>query len=127
MTNGRIDKLTYLVLSLGAALHVYLAAGHAIGLTSNVMITLFLNMLPYVMCLVLLSCSNNPLMALCSGLLLLTADLFLFRNFLFDNRGVGYNLIGISTPVWKLVLLVPLGCFIGRMIDNYVTARGNKN
>jgi len=127
MTNGRIDKLTYLVLSLGAALHVYLAAGHTIGLTFNVMVTLFLSMLPYVMCLVLLSCSNNPLMALCSGLLLLTADLFLFRNFLFDKSGVGFNLIGIFTPVWKLALLVPLGCFIGRMIDNYVTSRGNKN
>ena len=127
MTNGRIDKLTYLVLSLGAALHVYLAAGHTIGLTSKVMVTLVMSMLPYVMCLVLLSCSNKPLMALCSGLLLLTADLLLFRNFLFDNSGVGYNLIGISTPVWKMVLLMPLGCFIGRMIDNYVTSRGNKN
>ena len=127
MRSGRIDKLTYLVLSLGAALHVYLAASHTIELTFNVMVTLFLSMLPYVMCLVLLTCSNNPLMALCAGLLLLTADLFLFRNFLFDNRGVGYNLIGISTPIWKLVLLVPLGCFIGRMIDNYVTSRGNKN
>ena len=127
MRSGRIDKLTYLVLSLGAALHVYLAASNTIELTFNVMVTLFLSMLPYVMCLVLLSCSNNPLMALCAGLLLLAADLLLFRNFLFDNSGVGYNLIGISTPVWKMVLLMPLGCFIGRMIDNYVKARGNKN
>jgi len=126
MRSGRIVRLTYLVLSLGAALHVYLAACHTIESAFNVMVTLFLSLLPYVMCLVLLSCSNNPLMALCSGLLLLTADLFLFRNFLFDDRWVGYNLIGISTPIWKLVLLVPLGCFIGRMID-YVTARGNKN
>jgi hypothetical protein len=126
MRNGRIDKLTYLVLSLGAALHVYLAAGHTIGLTFNVVVTLFLSMLPYVMCLVLLSCSNNPLMALCAGLLLLAADLFLFRNFIFDSTGAGYNLISIYTPVWKLALLVPLGCFIGRMIK-YVTTPGNKN
>jgi hypothetical protein len=126
MRNGRIDKLTYLVLSLGAALHVYLAAGHTIGLTFNVVVTLFLSMLPYVMCLVLLSCSNNPLMALCAGLLLLAVDLFLFRNFIFDSSGAGYNLISIYTPVWKLALLVPLGCFIGRMIK-YVTAPDNKN
>jgi len=126
MRNGRIDRLTYLVLGLGAALHVYLAAGHTIGLTFNVVVNLFLSMLPYVMCLVLLSCSSNPLMALCSGLLLLAAYIFLFRNFIFDSSGAGYNLISIYTPVWKLVLLVPLGCIIGRMI-RYVTAPGNKN
>jgi hypothetical protein len=127
MRSGRIDRLTYLVLILGAALHVYLAASHAVELTLNSMITPFLSMLPYVMCLVLLSCSNKSLMALCAGLLLLTADLILFRNFIFDSRGAGYNLISMYTPVWKLVLLVPLGCFIGRMIDSYVTSRGNKS
>ena len=87
MRNGRIVRLTYLVLSLGAALHVYLAAGHIIESAFNVMVTLFLSILPYVICLLLLSCSNNPLMALCSGLLLLTADLFLFRNFIVDSNG----------------------------------------
>jgi hypothetical protein len=126
MKHGSIRKAAYLVVGLGVVLHVYLAVGHALQPDFKLHLMPLMGILPYAMCLVLLKYFRSPVPALCTALLLLTADLFLFRNFIVDSSGAGYNLISIYTPVWKLALLVPLGCFIGRMIDNVVTSRGNK-
>src|ERR1700687_2353895 len=102
MKNELINKATYLVLILGALLHVYLAASHAMASTFNLILTPFLNIVPYAICLILLKYSRRSIMALSAGLLILMADLYLFSDFLFNKKIMGYNLIGIFTPVWKL-------------------------
>jgi hypothetical protein len=127
MKHGSIRNTACLVVGLGVVLHLYLAVGHAMQSDFNLHLMPLIGLLPYAVCLVLLKIFRSPVTALCTALLLLTADLFLFRNFIFDSSGAGYNLLSIYTPSWKLALLVPLGCFIGRMIDNFVASRGNKN
>ena len=123
MKNESVDKATYVVLSLGVLLHVYLAVSHSMESTFNFIIIPAMNILPYLICLIILMMAKKSIMALCAGLSILVTDIFLFNNFIFNQMAVGYAIIGIFTPLWKVGLSLPIGCFIGLMIDKYVKAR----
>ena len=123
MKNASIDKATYVVIILGTLLHVYLAVCRSMETSFNVFIIPALNILPYVICLVILKMGKKSITALCAALAVLVTDIFLFNNFIFNPGAMGYNLLGIFTPVWKVALALPIGWIVGLMIDKYVKPR----
>lgn len=88
MNNESIKKVTYLVLSLGVILNVYLAVSHAMESTFNFIIIPALNVLPYLICLIISMKARRSIMALCAGLSILVTDILLFNNFIINQRAL---------------------------------------
>jgi hypothetical protein len=125
ITRGAMNtkRATYSVSSLGVIVHLYMVVKRATASDLNMLITPVLNILPYLICLIILRYSSKSFMALCSSSLFLIADIYLYSDFLFSNKVFGFNLIGIFTPFWKIGICLPIGCCIGLMIDKYVKPR----
>lgn len=120
MRNSKIDNAMYVVLSLGVVFHVYLAVSLTMASVFTFVVIPLFNILPYLMCLILLKYTNKSLMILCAGLSILISDFMLFKNYLFESRPIIYALVGLYAPVGKMIVSIPVGCIIGQMISKFL-------
>ncbi len=75
-----------------------------------------MNMIPYLICIVLLKAVTKPTIPLCAALLVLVFDLYLFKNYFFSTRTYRYQFLETYMLIIKVIVIVPLGCLIGNFL-----------
>ncbi|HTG80834.1 MAG TPA: hypothetical protein VL949_02760 [Geobacteraceae bacterium] len=128
MKSKSVRNAAYLVAIIGVLLHAYLIYFHTErhGSVYGVIVPA-MNVVPYLVCIVLARVTTKPVMALCSGLLVLMVDLSIFHDYLFSTRTFRFALIEFYQIMFKTAVVVPLGCFVGSLIDKYCGRSGVKH
>ncbi len=113
-----------LIVSLaGIVLHIYLTCFHAPSGSFSFLIVPLANMIPYLICIVLLKAVTKPTIPLCAALLLLVFDLYLFKNYFFSAKTYRYQFLETYMLIIKVIVVVPLGCLIGNFLGKAMIPR----
>ncbi len=117
-----VRKVTYLVAAAGIFLYVAALIERIDRLNPYMFLVVAGNILPYLVCLFLVRTVQRPLAPLCATVLLLIADIWLYRGIIayegFTVPGFIYSaVITMYAPLWKMALVLPAGCVVGLMID----------
>ncbi len=120
MKGKAIRNAAYLVSALGVVLHVYLTLIHpATGSVYNLIVP-SMNVIPYLACILVACTTKKPIMPLCAGLIILLIDIYQFHEWLLRTRTYRFILIEIYQVIIKTAVIVPIGCFIGFMLDKLI-------
>ncbi len=122
MKQVTVRKTTYLVAAVGTIMYVAALIERIDRLHPYMFWVVGFNILPYLVCLFLVRTVQRPLAPLCASILLLTVDLWLFKDIIafkgFSLDTFVYSaVITMYAPLWKMALVVPAGCIVGLMID----------
>ncbi len=114
--------MTYLVVAVGMLMYVAALIERIDRLHPYMFVVVACNILPYLVCLFLVRTVQRPLAPLCASILLLIADLWLFKDIIvykgFSFDTFVYSLvITMRAPLWKMALVLPAGCIVGLLID----------
>lgn len=114
-------NVTYLIVAVGIGMYVAALVDRIDRLNFYLFCVVAFNMLPYAFCLMLLRTAKRPITALCSAILLLIVDLWLFKDIIafegFSVRKFAYSsIVTMYAPLWKMALVVPAGFLVGLAI-----------
>ncbi len=126
MKSKSMTNAAYLVASLGVLLHLYLTVAHPAGGSIYFNIVPLMNIIPYLICIILARSMKKPLLPLSAGIMVLILDLFLFNEYLFSTRTFRFLTIEIFQITLKTAVVLPLGCFIGYVIDRVMQRNAEK-
>ena len=118
-----VRNMTYLVVAAGIVMFIAALAERVDRLSFYLVCTVAFNIVPYIICLILVKTTNRPVMALCASMLLLIVDVWLYKDII-DYEGLTIHEFVYATivtrysPLLKIVFVVPVGCLIGFVIDN---------
>jgi hypothetical protein len=107
----------YLASALGVVLHVYLTIVDPLAGSLYDIIVPFMDAIPYLVCIIIARSIAKPIMPLCAGLILFMTDIYLFHDYLAATRIHRFVVVEFYQTVFKTVVMVPAGCFIGFLID----------
>ncbi len=115
-------KMTYLVTAVGIFMYVAALVERIDRLHPYVFWVLGFNILPYLVCLFLVRNVQRPLAPLCASVLLLIVDMWLYKGIIafhgFSIDKFVYSaVISMYAPLWKMVIVIPVGCLVGLAID----------
>lgn len=93
-------------------------------LSLYIVCALAFNIVPYLVCLILVR-MQRPAMALCASVLLLIVDVWLYKDLVafqgFSLHNFFYSaVVTMYAPLWKIALVVPAGCLLGLLIGKRV-------
>ncbi len=122
MKQVTVRKMTYLVVAVGTIMYVAALIERIDRLHPYTFWVVAFNVLPYIVCLFLVRTVQRPLAPLCASVLLLVTDTWLFKNIIafkgFSLDTFVYSaVITMYAPLWKMALVLPVGCIVGLMID----------
>ncbi len=120
MKSDSVRNAACLVAIAGILLHLYLIFVHAASTSVSYYIAPSMNLIPYLLCVVLARTSEKPVMAFCAALLVLVLDLYLFHEYLFAARMYRFVLIEVYQTLFKIVVVLPVGCLAGFLIDKVI-------
>ncbi len=114
-----IRNVTYLVAAAGMVPYLVGFAERIDRITLYLVCVVVFNAVPYAICLFLLR--TRPLMALCASVLLLIVDAELYKDIIiykgFSIPNFVYSaVVSMYAPLWKIALVLPVGCLVGLMI-----------
>jgi len=125
--------VTNIAVAGGLGLYVVAVVSRVDRFSWNLVITVLVNFLPYVFCLVIDRIMNRSVMAACSSILLLTVDLWLFRDIIDSHSFSGVPIIFYDivvprlSPLLKLVIILPSGCLAGFLVEKYCHGTPNSH
>jgi len=126
MNSKYIAYAAYLVAVAGILLHLYLTIYHTMSGSIYFIIVPAMNVIPYLVCIYLARSMKKPVMPLCAAILVLAMDLYLFQEYFFSTTTYRYLFIETMQILMKTVVIVPLGCFVGFLIDKALNRDGEK-
>jgi len=114
--------MTYLVVAAGIIIFIAALAERIDRLSFFGVCAIAFNIVPYVICLILLKTTHRPAMALCASTLLLIVDVWLYKDVIdYDSLTVQEfvyeTIVARYSPLLKIVFVVPVGCLVGFVID----------
>ncbi len=120
-----VRKATYLVAAVGILMYVAALVERFDRLHPYTFWVVVFNILPYLVCLFLVRIVQRPITALCASILLLVVDVWLYKGIIAFH---GFSLdtfvypavITMYAPLWKMALVIPVGCLVGLMIHKIV-------
>ncbi|HTP66578.1 MAG TPA: hypothetical protein VMJ66_14395 [Geobacteraceae bacterium] len=126
MKSRSMINAAYLTALLGVLLHLYLTVANPAGGSAYFNIVPVMNIIPYIICIFLARSMKKPIMPLSAAIMVLLLDLFLFNEYLFATKSYRFLLVEIYQIMLKTAVILPLGCFIGYLIDRFVQRGGEK-
>jgi hypothetical protein len=122
-----IKYVIYAILCLGVCLHIFTALVNSTGgITSFSIGELIWSIVPYIICLIILRSVGTPIKALGASLLILIMDAWIYVN-VFITPSSSTAAIGlIIMPFWNMVLVIPIGCLLGWLIEKYFKIESTK-
>ena len=123
MKTKPLSNAAYFVSALGVLFHLYLTLFHSTRGSFYYIIIPLINVLPYLLCMVLVKLSRKPLLPLCSCLMLLLFDVYLFHKYFFSTRTYRFQVIEYYLIMFKTVVILPAGCLIGYLSDKIIQRR----
>lgn len=122
--NSKSMTIAALTVSIvGIALHIYLTCFHTPSGSFSSLIVPLMNMIPYLICIVLIKTVTKPTIPLCSALLLLMVDLYLFKDYFFSTKTYRYQIFETYLLIIKVAVIVPIGCLIGNVLGKAMIRR----
>ena len=122
MSQKNLKYAIYIVLFLGASLHVFhvftVFISHE-GLTSFSLGIMAWSLVPYMLCLIILKSVGTPVKAFIAGLLILIMDIWVHVEVFVSPSGSTAAVGLVFMPLWNLVLVIPIGCIVGWVIEKY--------
>jgi len=115
--------VTNLALAGGFGLYAVAVATRIDRLSWDMVTTVLLNFLPYGICLLLDRIKRRQVMAACAAILLLTVDLWLFREIIDGHSFSAIPVIFYDfvipriTPLVKLIFILPCGWLAGLLVE----------
>lgn len=114
-----LNKVTFLLIVLGTAFHIYVGIVVSTGGPVRAIIVPTLNIVPYLACLLLFKLARKT--ALFFGVVsLLLMDVYLFSGFLMGKSTFGFAMIGIFTLFMKLGISLLVGFIAGQLIEKHI-------
>jgi hypothetical protein len=126
MNSKSITYVAYLVALVGVLLHLYLTIYHTMSGSIYFVIVPAMNVIPYLVCIYLARTMKKPVMPLLAAIMVLALDLYLFQEYFFSTISYRYLFIETMQILMKTVVIVPLGCFVGFLIDKVINRDGEK-
>ncbi len=126
MKSKSLTNAAYLAALLGVLLHLYLTIAHPAGGPIYFNIVPLMNIIPYLICIILARSMKRPIMPLSAAIMVLLLDLFLFNEYLFATKTYRFLLVETYQMTLKTVVILPLGCFIGYVIDRVMQRNAEK-
>jgi hypothetical protein len=126
MNSKSITYLAYLAAIMGVLLHIYLTVFHTTGGSIYFVMVPAMNVIPYLVCIYLARSMKKPVMPLFAAILLLAMDLYLFQEYFFSTTTYRYLFIETMQILMKTAVIVPMGCFVGFLIDKAMNRDGEK-
>ena len=126
MNSKYITYAAYLAAIVGILLHLYLTIYHTTSGSIYFVIVPAMNVIPYLVCIYLARSMKKPVMPLFAAILVLAMDLYLFQEYFFSTTTYRYLFIEMMQILMKTVVIVPLGCFVGFLIDKAINRDGEK-
>ena len=126
MKSKSMTNAAYLAALLGVLLHLYLTVAYPAGGSVYFNIVPVMNIIPYLICIFLARSMKKPIMPLTAGIIVLVLDLFLFNEYLFSTKTYRFLLIEIYQIMLKTAVILPLGCFVGYVIDRFLQRGAEK-
>ena len=126
MNSKSITYVAYLVAIVGVLLHLYLTIYHTMSGSIYFVIVPAMNVIPYLVCIYLARSMKKPVMPLFAAIMVLAMDLYLFQEYFFSTTTYRYLFIETMQILMKTVVIVPLGCFVGFLIDRLINRDGEK-
>ena len=110
----------YVILFLGVCLHIFTVfVNSSEGITSFSLGLMAWSIVPYIICLLILRSVGTPIKATGASLLILIMDAWIYAE-VFIIPSSSTAAIGlIFMPFWNMVLVIPIGCFFGWLIEKY--------
>ncbi|WP_041245454.1 hypothetical protein [Geotalea uraniireducens] len=124
MKSKSMTTAALIVSIVGITLHIYLTCFHTPSGSFYFLIVPLMNMIPYLICIVLIKTVPKPTIPLCAGLLLLIFDLYLFESYLFSTKTYRYQFVEVYQIMFKAAVIVPIGCLIGNLLDKVIRRQG---
>ncbi len=121
MKQVTVRKMTYFVAAVGILIYLAALVERIDRLHPYVFWVVLFNIVPYLVCLFLVRIVQRPITALCASILLLIADVWLYRGIIafhgFSIDTFVYSAITtMYAPLWKMAIVIPVGCLVGLMI-----------
>ncbi len=110
----------------GILLHIYLTLVHTMGGSAYFYVVPAMNVIPYIVCFFLALITKKPVMALVAAIMLLLMDIYLFQEYFFSTRAYRFMFIEMMQILIKTVVIVPLGCLVGFLIQKAMKKDGEK-
>jgi hypothetical protein len=125
--NGKLmTYAAYLAAFAGVMLHIYLTLFHTMSGSIAFKIVPALHVVPYLICVSLVRLKKKPIMPLCAAILVLLTDLCMFQDYLISDQTFRYMFIETMQIVMKTVIILPIGYFIGNMVDKFMNRGAEK-
>ncbi len=114
-----LNKVTFLLIMLGTAFHIYVGIVLSAGAPVRSVIVPLLNIVPYFACLLIFKLARKTALFFCVVSLLLM-DGYLFSGFLTGKSTFGFAMIGIFTLFIKLGMSLVVGFIAGQLIEKHI-------
>jgi hypothetical protein len=126
MNSKSMTYAAYLAAITGILLHIYLTVFHSTGGSLYFYIVPAMNVIPYLICIFLARSLRKPLMPLLAAILVLAVDLYLFQGYFFSTKTYRFMVVEMYQIILKTVVIIPVGCLIGFLIDKSMNRDGEK-
>ncbi|HLO26550.1 MAG TPA: hypothetical protein VK187_10575 [Geobacteraceae bacterium] len=123
MKSKSMTTAAFIVSLVGIMLHIYLTFFHTPSGSLYLLVIPLMNIIPYLICVVLIKTVSKPAIPLCAALLLLVFDLYLFKNYFFTTRTYRYQFIEMYHILFKTAVILPIGCLIGNLLGKVMLRR----
>lgn len=121
MKSTPMTTAAFIVSIVGIMLHIYLTFFHTPSGSLYFLVIPLMNIIPYLICIVLIKAVSKPAMPLCAALLLLVYDLYLFKNYFISTRTYRYQFVETYLIMFKTAVILPIGCLIGNVLARVMT------
>jgi hypothetical protein len=122
MCQTNLKYAIYIVLFLGACLHIYHVFTAFIfteGISSFSLGLTAWSVIPYIICLIILRSFGSPVKALVAGLFIFIMDILIHVEVFISPSGSTAAVGLVFMPLWNSVLVIPIGCSVGWVIEKY--------
>jgi hypothetical protein len=113
---------TYIIIFLSACLHIYHVFRAFIsteGISKFSLGVMAWSIVSYIICLIILNSFGIPVKALIAGLFILIMDIWVHVDVFLSPSGSTAAVGLLFIPLWNMVLIIPIGCFLGWLIEKY--------
>jgi len=115
-----LEYAIYTILFLGVCLHIFTAfVNSSERFTSFSLGVMAWSIVPYIICLIILRSVGTPIKALGASLLILIMDAWIYAEVFISPSSSNAAIGLIFMPFWDMVLVIPIGCLFGWLIEKY--------